>query len=107
MTCPPGYCQATTGFGIIRARQLNDLSVVTLSACPKPEKFRMQEPKVERRASWRVPSRESCMGFLRASDDRGTGTRPFLSAKQPKGKTEWGQAQRPIRNKEWALGERE
>jgi hypothetical protein len=78
-----GLLRNRRGFAKIRRRQSSDLSVVTLSAHPKPEKFRMQEPRMERRAIlWRVPSRESCKGFLRASDDRGRGRALSFSANQ-------------------------
>ena len=71
---------------MIRSRQFSDFSVVTLLARPKPEKFRMQEPRMGQHAmAWRVPSRESCMGFLRASGDRGWERALSLSASNPQG----------------------
>ncbi len=39
------------GFAIIRPRQFSDFSVVTLSARPKPEKFRLQEPGMKHHAA--------------------------------------------------------
>lgn len=39
--------QGRLGFATIRTDNLSDLSVVTLSAQPKPEKFRMQEPGMD------------------------------------------------------------
>ncbi len=49
-----------------------------LSAQPKLEKFRMQEPGMEQCATMRrVPSREYCKGFLRVSVNREEENAPF------------------------------